>query len=283
MVILVSRIDAAAARAVGYARSIRPADIRAVSFDRTCGGEWRKLAKEIPLTFLDADGGQVGALRSYLRGRRRELEADDFLTVVVPEVLKRRGLREIIRRPRIHRLKAALLSERGVQVLDIPIVSSEIGPHEDQAHEAARNYAVVLVSGVHNATLQAIEYAETLQPTDLRAVLFGLDPEAAEQIGDKWLESRIPHPLEIEDSPFRDIGASMTHYIRRFRPDGVNRVVTVVIPEFIVSKRRHQLLHGQTALLVKRHLLFETGVVVASVPYHVEAQPRKTMEPGVVR
>jgi hypothetical protein len=61
-------------------------------------------------------------------------------------------------------------------------------------------------------------------------------------------------------------------YIERFRPDGIDRVVTVVLPEFVVSKMRHQLLHGQTALLVKRHLLFERGVVVASVPYHLEEQ-----------
>lgn len=50
---------------------------------------------------------------------------------------------------------------------------------------------------------------------------------------------------------------------------GPDRVVTVVIPEFVVDKMRHQVLHGQTALLVKRHLLFERGVVVASVPYHL--------------
>jgi hypothetical protein len=44
----------------------------------------------------------------------------------------------------------------------------------------------------------------------------------------------------------------------------------VVIPEFIVSKRRHQFLHGQTALIIKGHLLFEPGVVAVSVPYHLE-------------
>jgi hypothetical protein len=60
-------------------------------------------------------------------------------------------------------------------------------------------------------------------------------------------------------------------YVRQLHPDEVNTVVTVVIPEFVVSKSRHQFLHGQTALLVKRHLLFETGVVVASVPYHLES------------
>lgn len=47
-------------------------------------------------------------------------------------------------------------------------------------------------------------------------------------------------------------------------------MVTVILPEFVVPKARHRLLHGQTALVVKRHLLFERGVVVASVPYHLE-------------
>jgi len=36
-----------------------------------------------------------------------------------------------------------------------------------------------------------------------------------------------------------------------------------------VKKARHQILHGQTALLVKRHILFEPGVVAVSVPYHL--------------
>lgn len=45
----------------------------------------------------------------------------------------------------------------------------------------------------------------------------------------------------------------------------------MIEPNFeVVRKLRHQFLHGQTALVVKRHLLFEPGVVVASVPYHIE-------------
>ncbi|MGH2734833.1 MAG: DNA-binding protein, partial [Actinomycetota bacterium] len=138
----------------------------------------------------------------------------------------------------------------------------------------ARNHAVVLVAGVHNASLQAIEYAETLNATDVRAVNIGLDPEASERLGNAWLEARIPHPLEIEDSPFRDIGRSLVSYVRGFQADGIDRVVTVIVPEFVVSRRRHQLLHGQTALIVKRHLLFEPGVVVVSVPYLVEDETR---------
>ncbi|MGH2695189.1 MAG: APC family permease, partial [Actinomycetota bacterium] len=270
LVILVPRVDAAAARAVGYARSIRPEDIVAVAPDPELVGPWRTLAGEIPLQILPSDGSTSKRLKTFLQQRRSDLAPTDFLSVVVPEVLQRRGLREIVSRPAMHRLKASLLIEEGVQVVDVPVVKETIDPQQDQSHEPARNYVCVLVSGVHNVTLHAIEFAETLRPTDLRAVTVGLDPEATERIGDEWLRAGIPHPLEIEDSPFRDIGRSLVGYVRQFRPDGLNRVVTVVIPEFVVGKRRHQLLHGQTALIVKRHLLFETGVVVASVPYHLE-------------
>jgi hypothetical protein len=208
-------------------------------------------------------------VRDVIRARRAELSEHDFLTVMIPEILESDHLYEILRHPGAYRLKSLLLREPGVQVLDVPLLRDHIDAAVDQAHEPARNYAFVLVSGVHNATLQALEYTETLRPTDLRAVTFGLDPEATHDLGEQWLRNRIPHPLEIEDSPFRDIGLSLVNYLRQFHPDGLHRVITVVLPEFVVTKRRHQILHNQTTLLVKRRLLFESGVVTVSVPYHL--------------
>lgn len=265
--ILVGRVDAAAARAVGYARSTRSSDISAVTFDAANHAPWRRLAPDIPLETLPTK--KDNALISHLREKRASLPRNDFLTVMTPEVLASEGLYEIIRRPGLHRLKAKLVKEPDVQVLDVPLVAADIDAGVDQAHEPARNHVVVLIAGVHNAALEAIEYAETLRPTDIRAVSFGLEPEETERLGDLWLEARIPHPLEIEEAPYRDLGESVTRYIQRFAPDGVNRVVTVVIPEFIVPKQRHQVLHGHTALIVKRRLLFENGVVAVSVPYHL--------------
>jgi hypothetical protein len=167
-------------------------------------------------------------------------------------------------------MKARLLFEKDIQVMDVPMTRAEIDPNVDQAIEPARNYVLVLVARTDNAMLHALEYAETLRGTDLRCISFGLEPEETETLGDMWLQELIPHVLELEASPFRDIGTSITHFVRQFRPDGVNRVVTVVLPEFIVGSPRHQILHNQTALVVKRHLLFETGVVTVSVPYHLE-------------
>ena len=266
-VILVRRVDSAAARAVGYARATRAGEITAVTFDSANHGPWQRLAPDIPLETLQ--GRKRDALIAHLREKRALLPEDDFLTVVTPEVLRKQGWYEIVRRPALHRLKAILVKERDIQVLDVPLVAANIDPGVDQAHEPARNHVMVLISGVHNAALQAIEYAETLNATDVRALSFGLDPEETERLGDLWLEARTPHPLEIEESPYRDLGESVTRYIRRFEPDGLNRVVTIVIPEFIVPKQRHQVLHGHTALIVKRRMLFHNGVVVVSVPYHL--------------
>jgi Ca2+/Na+ antiporter len=268
IVIIVPNVDASASRAVGYARAVRAADVTAITFDPAYSAPWHRLAPEIPLQ-VAAGGSHFKTVRDLVQQKRNELSEEDFLTVMIPEVLESRHLFEIVRHPTTYRVKAMLLRQRGVQVLDIPLLREEIDPNIDQAHEPARNYAFVLVSGVHNATLQALEYAETLRPTDLRAVTFGLDADATQRLGDDWLRDRIPHPLEIEDSPFRDIALSLLQYLRQFRPDGLDRVVTVVLPEFIVTKRRHQILHNQTALLVKRRLLFEPGIVTVSVPFHL--------------
>lgn len=272
MVIYVRRCDLSVARAVGYVRSVRPGDITAVTFDENVRLAWAGLAPDIRLEVVKRRGSETHSLRHYLRAIRTKnnYTEDDFLTLVIPEILKHRGWVELIRRPTLHRLKAAMLSERGVQVMDVPLVTEKVQATAlESMPEPTRNHVLVLVSGIHNATLQAVEYAETLSATDIRCVSFGLDPEQVRNLSAEWLDSGIPHPLEIEDAPFRDIGLSLQAYLSQFACDGLQRVVTVVLPEFVVSKRRHQVLHGQTALLVKRHLIFEPGIVTASVPYHL--------------
>ena len=154
------------------------ADVTAIAFDPAYSAPWRRLAPEIPLQLATNRRTEIQNVRDAIHQKRAELTENDFLTVMIPEILESQHLVEVFRHPRTYRLKSLLLRDKGVQVLDIPLLRRQIDPEVDQAHEPARNYAFVLVSGVHNATLQAIEYAETLRPTDLRAVTFGLDPEA---------------------------------------------------------------------------------------------------------
>lgn len=267
--ILVTGTDTAAARAVGYLRSVRPNDVVAVTFDSGACGAWARLAPDIPMHVLEPKPSEASALKTWLRARRDQLEEDDFMTVVIPELLRTGSLLEVIRHPRLHRLKASLLAEVGVQVMDVPVVREDVDPNIDQAKEPVRRSVVVLASALHNGTLQAIEYGEALRPADIRAVHFALDPLEAESLGTRWLDVGVPVPLEIEDSPFRDIGTALVGYLDQLGAGASTHIVTVIIPEMVVGTSRHQLLHGQSALILKRHLLAQGGVVTVSVPYHV--------------
>ncbi len=52
-----------------------------------------------------------------------------------------------------------------------------------------------------------------------------------------------------------------------------NDTITVLIPEFVVSKWYQNILHNQTALALKVALLFRPETIVTPVPYHVDAAP----------
>lgn len=272
LVILVDHsVDGATARAVGYSRAIPGAEVTGVTFTEGHEREWALLAPNTVLEVISKGGLKEKPLVEYLHRKRASLGEDDFLTVVIPEVLARRSLREVFTHPSVHRLKADLLNEPGIQVLDIPIHKDEItGSIEEEQHVPEEHQVLVLLSRVHNATLQGIEYAETLQGTDLKGLHIAFDDTRIDALRDEWTSANIPHELEIELSPYRDLGATVTEYVRRFEADGRSKIVTLVLPEYVVEKRRHQILHNQTALIIKGRMLFEPGVVVVSVPYIVE-------------
>ncbi|HEX2183924.1 MAG TPA: hypothetical protein VHN78_00280, partial [Chloroflexota bacterium] len=46
-------------------------------------------------------------------------------------------------------------------------------------------------------------------------------------------------------------------------------LAAVILPEFLVSRSWHRLLHNNRALFIKRLLLFEPRVVLSSVPYQL--------------
>jgi hypothetical protein len=56
-------------------------------------------------------------------------------------------------------------------------------------------------------------------------------------------------------------------YVDRIHASDPHRVVTIILPEFIPARWWQQMLHNQTALLVKGALLFRKNVVVTDVPY----------------
>ncbi|HEU0129400.1 MAG TPA: APC family permease [Mycobacteriales bacterium] len=138
----------------------------------------------------------------------------------------------------------------------------------------ARNHAVVLVSQLHNPTLRALNYAKAIKPHTLTALAVEVDPDETRRLTEAWDAAGVDVPLRVVASPFREVTKPVLDYVRRLRQDGGERdVVTVVIPEYVVGKWWEQLLHNQSALRIKAFLLFQPGVMVTSVPWHLSSSP----------
>ena len=275
VVLVATTMDAATAAAVGYVRAARPEEFHAIypSRDGEIPAEvrrrWRELAGgTMPLLEpVDVRGGDLlAAVRGYLQ--RISAAPQDFVTVIVPELVRERLPSYLLRRRSLVRLKAGLLREPNVVVADAPVLAPEAGGSDADAGSLlpTRTVALVFVSAVHDATVRAVNYARSLRVAETRAIYFDLDPETATTIAEEWAERGIDVPLDIVEAPFRDLGTPMLTEIRRYTERG-DTLCAVVIPELVVRKWRHLLLHNQSALFVKRVLLYERRVILSSVPF----------------
>ncbi|MGH2629629.1 MAG: APC family permease, partial [Actinomycetota bacterium] len=277
VVLLVRDFDVATSEAVGYLRSFRPEDIRPVfpcrdgGVSREVQTRWRTFVgpgipdlMPIPHTNLTAQ------VRTVVESIERQ--PDDFVTVVVPELLRPQGLFSYLVRSRdLVRLKASLLRTPNVVVTDVPVVLEAGSPSAAGGKPLIpqRTVTLVLLSAVNDVSVRAVNYARTLDATVTRAVYFDLDPEAALSIGEAWFDVIEGVPLDIVEAPFRDLSMPMLDEVRRYtmRPD---TIVNVVIPEFMVARWWQLPLHNQTALFVKSLFLFEERVLLTSVAHRLE-------------
>jgi hypothetical protein len=114
--------------------------------------------------------------------------------------------------------------------------------------------------------MRALNWAEAVGLPDTRAVNFAFDEVEAAEMRRKWLAADARVPLEVLAAPYRDIGDPLLAYLRELTAEGQD--VLVVLPEVILRGWR-RLLHNQRALYVKRLLLVEPNVILASVPYQL--------------
>ena len=282
VMLLIPDLSPASAEALGYVRSLRPADLHAVFLgqpDPDVRRAWAAFAG--PGLDLEPLAIRDGDLLSPVRARLQRIDRapEDFVTVVLPEMVPAGLLRYLLRRGPLLRLKAGLLREPNVVVADVPVpvVDGVPSSTDERALIPQRIVTLVFVSAVHDATIRAVNYARALGAAETRAVYFDLDPGAAHTIEEEWFDKRLVIPLDIVETPFRDLTGPMLEEVRRYstRPD---TLVTVVLPEFIVNRWRHLLLHNQNALFVKRLFLFEERAVLSSVPYVLSHDPPRRLE-----
>jgi len=136
--------------------------------------------------------------------------------------------------------------------------------------EPIRHTVIVPISGVHRGVIDALRYALSISQ-DVRACYIALDPESTERMKAEWNRWAREIPLVILKSPYRSIVTPLLDYIDDVEQTTNSGMITVLIPEFVTAKWYHQVLHNQTAFLIRTALLFRPRRVVTSVRYHLRA------------
>lgn len=280
VVLLASPFPGANLKALSFARAFGPDELHVLAFRvpegklRALRDRWRDLGIEHP---IEATGPTLDDLVEYVRGLGPSDAAP--VTVVIPDPQFPTRIEQVARGRLLLRIKRAFLAEPGVVVISVPFrPTSE--PDPDRLRSPTRLSIVVVVSGVHLATLRALDYARSLRPSELKALTVATDPAESAQLLDDWERWKIDTPLELVDSPYRSLIDPLIREVRLLRPNPQD-AVAVVIPEFVVERWWQNLLHGQTALLIKAALLFEPNVIVIDVPYPIgRAQAREEAGAG---
>jgi len=138
-----------------------------------------------------------------------------------------------------------------------------------------RHRVIMPVSGMHQGTMEALRYAKLLSD-DVTAVHISMDPDETEKVQRKWKTWGEGTRLIILDSPFRLFIEPLLEYIKEILESRQpNETITIVVPQFIPSKRWHQALHMRTADFLRQELLSKPGVVVTDVPYQMRNEEKE--------
>ena len=150
-------------------------------------------------------------------------------------------------------------------------VDREIEADPTTRFGAKGDHAIVLVGRMQKPVLKALDYAIAARHNSIEAVHVSINDEATAQLERDWVEQNIQVPLNVLESPYRDISAPLAKYIKHRREEYGSEVVTVYTPHYIVGHWWENLLHNHTARRIRHKLALVHGVVIALVPWLLDS------------
>ncbi len=125
---------------------------------------------------------------------------------------------------------------------------------------------IVPTSTVNLLTARALSVAFSLADTVV-AVAVARDEDERQEILRNWGDWECGAPLEVLVDRQRSLIRSVLRYVESIHEE--DAWVTVLIPEIVPRKRRHEILHNQRGRLLAVALKSRTDVVVATLPFHL--------------
>ncbi|HET6976488.1 MAG TPA: APC family permease [Pyrinomonadaceae bacterium] len=150
------------------------------------------------------------------------------------------------------------------------MVAKQLSTEGLEQLQPIKHTVIVPISGIHRGVVSALQYARSIASDRVQAVYVDFEEEATASLKDKWERWGAGVQLVVLPSPYRELTRPLLRHIGRLARDNSDTIITVVLPEFIPAKWWQHILHNQSSLLLKGSLLFKKGVIVTSVPYHLD-------------
>jgi hypothetical protein len=134
------------------------------------------------------------------------------------------------------------------------------------------NIIIIPVASITRVVENALNYAKSLSANQIIAVSVCFDKEEEKKLEEKWEKWNPDVRLVTLNSLHRSIIHPLTKFIDMIEHKATdqNYQIMVLIPEFIPKKGWHHILHNQSSLLIRTHLLYRRNVCVATIPYHLQ-------------
>jgi amino acid transporter len=131
-----------------------------------------------------------------------------------------------------------------------------------------KRHSVVIVpaSTVNLLTEHAVSAALSLGETVVAVAVAG-NEEESDRVKREWDDWSCGVPIEVLLDRQRSLVRTVLGYVKSVENE--DATITVLIPEIVPRKRRHEILHNQRARLLAAVLKARTDVVIAVLPFHL--------------
>jgi hypothetical protein len=116
-----------------------------------------------------------------------------------------------------------------------------------------------------------VRYPLTLGATEVWAVHAAVDPDRAGVLVKKWMDAKMPVPLDVIECWDRNVTRALEEYVLSRADRGTE--VTVVMARRDFPKLRQRLLHDRTSSKIMRALGRYPHIDIARVPYYFAPTP----------
>ncbi|MGE5673701.1 MAG: APC family permease [Mycobacterium leprae] len=145
--------------------------------------------------------------------------------------------------------------------------------HLKDAHmaidEAKRVKVVLTIGGLTNVIDHSLAVARRISD-DITAVYVAVDPEHGEKVKRKWdLNRHGGVPLEIVQSPYRDVVAPLRKYLDKLRADNPGTIINLLVPVVVTNEPLDNYLHNGNADRIIRDMRYTEGIILTEIPFYV--------------